>query len=230
MDPLQFATERYNTSAPLFRAFGEAGNNYNTFLKRPIVEEGSVPGSLNGIRDAWRNPEAAGAFALDFAKRFAPQAGQIERLYHGYTDTTAYPGRNAPKQTLGQALIQTFTGAAIREGLADQGSEWKERGGARADDPKHQPFVQFADKYELQIQRTGGRNQQFKNDAQQIKTLANGKAVLKAVKKKYNDILTSDFYSGETRYKKIREHLDWLYAIGERVDELAAKEEAGAAP
>jgi hypothetical protein len=230
MDPLQFATERYNTSAPLFRAFGEAGNNYNTFLKRPIVEEGSVPGSLNGIRDAWRNPEAAGAFALDFAKRFLPQAGQAERLYHGYTDTTAYPGRNAPKQTLGQALIQTFTGAAIREGLTDQGSEWKGRGGARADDPKHQPFVQFADKYELKVLKDKYRNPQFVQDAQQLKTYAKAKAAHDAIKKKYNEILTSDFYSGETRYKQIRQHLDWLYALGDRVDELDPGKVAGAAP
>jgi hypothetical protein len=232
MDPLQFATERYRTSVPLFRTLGELATNTNTFRKgEPIVKPGTVPGALSGdIRDAWRNPEALGAYALHAGKAFVPQIGQAERLYHAATDTTAFPGRYAPQRTLGQALLQTFTGAAVQEGMADTGLEKKERAGARADARHHAPFVEFSNNYELRIiDGKEPRKPQYVADAAQQKTLYNAQKTKEALVFKLKDILTSDYFTGEDRYRQIRMHLDALYALGDRIEELAAKEEAGGA-
>jgi hypothetical protein len=225
MDPLQFIEERGKTALPLFRTPIEMLGNFSTFRDfKPIIEPGSVPGTL-GTRDAYANPESFGALAMHGLKAFAPQVGQLERLYHAATGTTAYPGMFAQKQTVGQALLQVLTGAAVQEGTADRGKEGLERAGARAKSDSHAPFQKFTSGYIEQIEAGKvPRNPDYARKAQEITTFASAKKHLEAATKKLKDITTSDYFTGETRYKQIRMHTDWVYSLADRIKELAAKE------
>jgi hypothetical protein len=225
MDPIQFIEERGRTALPLFRTPLEMMGNFSTFNKfKPIIEPGSVPGVL-GTRDAYANPEAATALGLHGAKAFFPQATAIERMYHAITDTSRYPGMFAPKQSFGEALLQTLTGAAIQEGSADRGKEGLDRAGARAKDEKHAPFHRFSSDYIAAIEAGKVlRNPSYVAKAKEIRTFANGKKHMDAATKKTQDILASDYFTGDDRYKQIRMHLDWVFALADRLKELAVEE------
>jgi tRNA-dihydrouridine synthase len=199
--------------------------NFSTFNKfKPIIEPGSVPGVL-GTRDAYANPEAATALGLHGAKAFFPQATAIERMYHAITDTSRYPGMFAPKQSFGEALLQTLTGAAIQEGSTDRGKEGLDRAGARAKDEKHAPFHKFSSDYIADIEAGKvPRNPSYVAKARDIRTFANGKKHMDAATRKTQDILASDYFTGDDRYKQIRMHLDWVYALADRLKELAVEE------
>ncbi len=222
---LDWIKERATSAAPLARVPLEILLNRSAYTQQPIIEPGTTPGGYGDVRDLnplQFNPEAARKLGLYAGKAFIPQIGAGERLYHGFQGTTPYASSSQAPMSPGAALLQTFTGIAIKEGMADSPEEKRDRTNARRNATIGDEYDRFAADYQEKLYRGAVKpDPSYVAFAAKLKDPAEiDRWVSTLNKKTLNEIIRSRHATGEDKMRSIRGHLEWVMALANRLNEL----------
>lgn len=218
--PTENLLERIKGVNPLSNLITGLATNENQFTGQPIVPVGSIPGTAGDLSDIFRSSEAAGKYGMQVARAILPEAGDLERIFKSVTGATEYESMGADVPELKGTLLRAFTGMDLKPTIGQNKLELAFRLKKRLEELKPTMETQFASNYVHELftnRRQLGPQWVARPDFLQMAARYDDKKLNEAMQNagdRLNFVITKDNAKPEERQRKVREMLDWIWALG----------------